>query len=145
MAAPGAVFEGSYNWRANTTSRKLNWPVLFKAANDYAATALAAHKQFAQTTGLSVLGKTLDELGQRLDIAKERGNACLLSLGWSAGFIGKTGWPKTDEERYRGILGSHPVYERAIRSGMPFPKTRRIVFLGNNPAALPGWVWFEVA
>jgi hypothetical protein len=26
---------------------------------------------------------------------------------------------------------------------LPFPKTRHIVFLGNQPAALPGWVKLE--
>ena len=28
---------------------------------------------------------------------------------------------------------------------MPFPKTRRVVFQGNQPASLPGWVLLEVA
>ena len=34
--------------------------------------------------------------------------------------------------------------ERAIKSGLPFPKTRRVVFLKNKPAALPGWVELRV-
>jgi hypothetical protein len=37
------------------------------------------------------------------------------------------------------------LYARAIQSGLPFPTTRRIVFLGNQPASLPGFVHLEVA
>jgi hypothetical protein len=29
-------------------------------------------------------------------------------------------------------------------SGLPSPKTRRIVFLNNQPATLPGWAVLEV-
>ncbi|MGO9095175.1 MAG: hypothetical protein ACLQGV_08125 [Bryobacteraceae bacterium] len=29
-------------------------------------------------------------------------------------------------------------------SGLPFPKTRGIVFLHNQPATLPGWAVLEV-
>jgi CRISPR-associated protein Csm5 len=37
-----------------------------------------------------------------------------------------------------------PFYERAIRSGLPFPKTRRVIFLKNKPATLPGLVELSV-
>jgi CRISPR-associated protein Csm5 len=37
------------------------------------------------------------------------------------------------------------LYSRAIQTGLPFPKTRRVVFLENRPATLPGWVRLEVA
>jgi len=37
-----------------------------------------------------------------------------------------------------------PLYSRALSTGLPFPKTRRIVFLENQPATLPGWVALEV-
>jgi hypothetical protein len=37
-----------------------------------------------------------------------------------------------------------PIYQRAIQTGMPFPKTRRVVFEGNQPSSLPGWVMLEV-
>jgi len=30
-------------------------------------------------------------------------------------------------------------YNRALSTNPPFPKTRRIVFLNNRPATLPGW------
>ena len=44
----------------------------------------------------------------------------------------------------RKILRSMPLYQRAIQTGMPFPKPRRVVFEGNQPASLPGWVMLEV-
>ena len=37
-----------------------------------------------------------------------------------------------------------PLYQRAIQTGMPFPKTRRVIFEDNQPASLPGWVMLEV-
>ena len=33
----------------------------------------------------------------------------------------------------------YQIYNRALASNLPFPKTRRIVFLNNKPATLPGW------
>jgi CRISPR-associated protein Csm5 len=49
-----------------------------------------------------------------------------------------------DEAEHRKLLGLMPFYERAIRTGLPFPKTRRVVFLKNKPAALPGWMELRV-
>jgi CRISPR-associated protein Csm5 len=40
----------------------------------------------------------------------------------------------------RSILRRHPLYTRTMQTGLPFPKTRRVVFLNDEPAALPGWV-----
>jgi CRISPR-associated protein Csm5 len=53
-------------------------------------------------------------------------------------------FPNTDDEAFRRILSRHPEFSRAMRTGMPFPKTRRVVFLENQPATLPGWVWLGV-
>ena len=47
-------------------------------------------------------------------------------------------------EEYNQILRNVPLYRKAIESGMPFPKTRRIVFQENKPASLPGWALLEV-
>ena len=49
-----------------------------------------------------------------------------------------------DGEQYNQILRNVPLYRKAIDSGMPFPKTRRIVFQENKPASLPGWVFLEL-
>jgi hypothetical protein len=37
-----------------------------------------------------------------------------------------------------------PPYSRTISSGLPFPKTRRILFLNDQPDTLAGWVKVEI-
>jgi CRISPR-associated protein Csm5 len=154
MAAPGTIFEGA--WQENTfleqaeIVRALNWKepmgheTIFRAANDYAAGMLAAHKQYAEWTGLSLLERNLDELSARLAEAGQTSNRCLISIGWGCGILGKTALLR-DDANYRQILQQVPLYSRALSSGLPFPKTRRIVFLGNQPATLPGWALLEIA
>jgi CRISPR-associated protein Csm5 len=56
----------------------------------------------------------------------------------------KTAWLGKDAAEHNQILKSLPFYSRAVNSGMPFPKTRRIVFLENKPCTLPGWALLEV-
>jgi hypothetical protein len=50
----------------------------------------------------------------------------------------KSAWLDTTNADYRQILEQYQIYNRALATGLPFPKTRRIVFLGNRPATLPG-------
>jgi CRISPR-associated protein Csm5 len=154
MVEPGTVIEGL--WRENAflaqpeIARMLHWrePVngarLFAAANDYAERLLAIQKQYAAWTGLGALQHTLEVLEQWLAHVRETGAGCVLSLGWGGGLLGKTAWLETGDAAYRDVLKQIPLYARAVESGMPFPKTRRIVFLQNQPAALPGWVVLEV-
>jgi CRISPR-associated protein Csm5 len=65
-------------------------------------------------------------------------------MGWGSGLLAKTGWLETDNEAYRQAMQQVPLYSRALTTGLPFPKTRRIVFLNNQPATLPGWAVLEV-
>lgn len=153
MATPGTVFEGT--WRENAflngeeVRQVLRWkdPVtrerLFDAANQYAAKQLELHAQYAGWTGLSGLGASVSDLQQALSAARNEGR-CLMAIGWGAGFASKSSAIGTDDEDYRKLLGTMPFYERAIKSGLPFPKTRRVVFLKNKPATLPGWVELRV-
>ena len=62
-----------------------------------------------------------------------------MSLGWGGGLTAKSAWLDTTNPDYRQILHAYQIYNRALASNLPFPKTRRIVFLDNKPAALPGW------
>jgi CRISPR-associated protein Csm5 len=156
MAAPGAVFEGS--WRENPffsqpeVYKALRWggPMersrLFRAANAYAGRLLALHSQYAGWTGLAPLAENIASLQEQLSKAEQgpAGQACLLSIGWGSGLLAKTPFLDTGAEEYRKILQQVPLFERAIKTGMPFPKTRRIVFSGNRPSALPGWALLEV-
>ncbi|MGA2433814.1 MAG: type III-A CRISPR-associated RAMP protein Csm5 [Bryobacteraceae bacterium] len=155
MAAPGTVFEGA--WRENPflaqpeIVRALRWrePVTsaraFSAANKYAARLIAVQKQYAEQAGLPALGSGLEAIGARLAEAESSGNACVLSMGWGSGLLAKSGWLDTADESYRHALEQVPLYARALRTGMPFPKTRRIVFLEGQPAVLPGWALLEVS
>ncbi len=154
MAPPGFTFEGG--WHENTfftqpeIRRAVRWQEsfdrgrIFEAANDYAARLLAVHKQYAAWTGLDLLGRQIDELEQRLAVARE-GGQCLISIGWGGGMLNKSAWLDTSDPTYRQILQKVPLYSKALTSNLPFPKTRRIVFLNNKPASLPGWALLEVA
>jgi CRISPR-associated protein Csm5 len=153
MAAPGTAFEGT--WRENAflngpeVRQSLRWnaPVtrerVFEAANLYAQKQLELHAQYAVWTGLNQLAASVASLQQTLEAARASGK-CLLALGWGAGFASKSSAIGTPDEDHRAVLGMLPFYERAIKSGLPFPKTRRIVFLKNQPATLPGWVELSV-
>jgi hypothetical protein len=50
----------------------------------------------------------------------------------------------TADPNYRSILRHVSLYQKAVQTGLPFPKTRRIVFEGGRPAFLPGWVLLEI-
>ena len=153
MADPGTAFEGI--WRENDflnreeVRQTLRWSGavtrerLFEAANRYAEKQLELHAQYAAWTGLEGLAASVAGLKQKLTAARESGG-CLLAIGWGAGFLSKSTAIGADEADYRQMLGVLPYYERAIKSGLPFPKTRRVVFLKNKPAALPGWVELRV-
>ena len=56
---------------------------------------------------------------------------------------GASGLDTTNAD-YRQILEQYEIYNRALATKLPFPKTRRIVFMGNRPATLPGWVELSV-
>jgi CRISPR-associated protein Csm5 len=153
MADAGTVFEGAWSEKAFFDApeirRSLRWDraltrrALFAAANKFAAAQLALHRQYAVWTGIAALANEIDRLEEKLREA-ERNGSCLLSIGWGGGFTGKSAAPDTTGEDYRKILGAQPFYQRAIQSGLPFPKTRRLVFTGDQPNTLAGWVHLEV-
>ncbi len=133
MASPGSSFEGI--WSEKTSSDRTK---LFQASNRYAAKVLAHHKTYAELTGLSQLHSTLSQLEQKTAEAASHPESCVLSIGWGGGLIGKSAYLETEDESYRKILRQSPIYQRAIQTGLPFPKTRRVIFEGNQPASLPG-------
>lgn len=149
MAVPGTRFEGI--WRENDFLNRpevrqvLRWsnPVtresVLAAANLYAGKQLELHARYAEWTGISDLGSSVAQLQARLDQVRVAGG-CLLNIGHGGGYLSKSSGIGVAEDELRGMLGSLPHYERAIRTGLPFPKTRKIVFLKDKPATLPGWV-----
>ncbi len=155
MADPGTCFEG--DWRESAflahadTARALKRPkaasprAIFEAVNDCAAGQIALHKQYAEWTGLAGLAEAVAALEAKLDDARSREGACLMCVGWGGGFLAKSGFLDTGDESFRAILKETGIYARAIASGLPFPKTRRVVFRANQPATLAGWVSLEVS
>ena len=153
MAAPGTAFEG--DWEERTfflqpdVRRSMRWPEafhrakVFEAANVYAAGLLTLHRQYASWAGLGLLDQSLAELEQRLADARQKGS-CLLNMGWGCGLPAKSAWLDTGNPEYRQILEPYGFYNRALASNLPFPKTRRIVFLNNRPATLPGWAELSI-
>jgi CRISPR-associated protein Csm5 len=140
MAAPGTAFEGSWLERSHADRGKL-----FHAANKYAAALIARHQEYASWSGLAYLAATLSALEKRVGEIGDRADVCLLSIGWGGGLVSKSAYLNTRDESYRQILRQVPLYQQAIRSGLPFPKTRRVIFQQNQPASLPGWVMLEIA
>ncbi len=153
MAPPGAAFEGVWTEKnfflQPEIRRGVRWPEsfdrtrIFEAANIYAAGLLAVQRQYAAMAGLALLDKSLEQLEQRLARARES-RACLVNLGWGGGLLTKSSWLDTTNADYRQILQQFSLYNRALSSNLPFPKTRRIVFLNNKPATLPGWAELSV-
>jgi CRISPR-associated protein Csm5 len=154
MANPGATFEGEWEEKnfflQPEVRRAVRWPEsfgrerIFEAANVYAAGLLALNRQYASWAGMGLLDRNLEELEQRLAAARGNGR-CLLLLGWGGGLLGKSSWLDTSNAEYRQILQQFALYNRALSSNLPFPKTRKIVFLNNKPATLPGWAELEIA
>ena len=59
-----------------------------------------------------------------------------LCMGQGTRLLAKTGWLENDNEAYRSAMQKVPLYSRALTTGLPFPKTRRIVFLNGQPRRL---------
>jgi CRISPR-associated protein Csm5 len=153
MAAPGSSFEGAWEERTflmqPEVRRSVRWPEsfnrarIFESVNIYAQGLLSLQRQYASWAGLGLLDRSLDELEQKLAAAREKGS-CLLCMGWGNGLPAKSAWLDTTNPEYRQILQAYGFYDKALSSGLPFPKTRRIVFLNNKPATLPGWAELEI-
>ena len=136
MAQPGTVFEGTFRAKDTTT--------LFRAANQFAAGLLANHTNYAETAKLGKLSEAIVALKTEVDKASESRTSCLLPLGWGGGFLGKAALIDSNSEAVRDVLRKLPLYQRAIQSGLPFPKTRRVVFLNDQPATLAGWMLLTI-
>ena len=68
----------------------------------------------------------------------------MVCLGWGAGLIGKSATLDTQSESALSLMRQLPYYQRAIQTGLPFPKTRRIIFRDGLPATLPGWAVLDI-
>jgi len=144
MAVPGTAFEGDWREKAPRNNRGMDVRAMLGLVNAYAEQLLQLQKQYAEWTGLGVLKTNLEQLESKLGDVRQTGKGCVLPLGWSAGFLSKVASLDTQDEASRQILRQVGFYARAIQSGLPFPKTRKIVFLANQPATIAGFVHLEI-
>jgi len=153
MATPGTVFEGGFRmpglFRQPEVSRTFRWKSpagaaeVVKAANHAATLLLSSHRKFAETGGLTRLTELCDALLQRVQDAQAAGRF-LTCIGWGTGLLAKTLWTAASEENMRAGLKPVPGYGQALRTGMPFPKTRRLIIRSGRPVSFPGWVEVEL-
>jgi CRISPR-associated protein Csm5 len=153
MAPAGTSFQCNWNergfYKQPDVAKSLDWregpatTQLFEAANRFSSHLVALNKRYAQMAGLTLLSQSIQSIETAVQEAASRG-ACVVPIGWGGGLLTKIAAPEPDGESYRQIVRQIPLYSRAIQSGLPFPKTRRIVFIGNQPAALPGWCMVEL-
>jgi CRISPR-associated protein Csm5 len=154
MAAPGTEFSGDMFERKFLQDpqllKALGWrsvpdlDLLLKSANEYASAQLDQHTRFADAAGLPQVQQSVNNLRNDLSSVSSGGQSCVLCLGWGSGFLSKAAFIQTGDENLRKLLRGVPAFGRALKSDTPFPKTRRIVFAGGQPAFLPGWVKLEL-
>ncbi len=154
MAIPGTSFSGG--WQERTffenpeLSRALGWrsvpeaKTIVEAANNFAAAQLSLHARYAELTRLDDLHRAVESLKTELESAQNASLTCLLSMGWGGGFLAKAGSLETENAAYRKILRAVPAIGKSLRENVPFPKTRRIVFLKGQPSTVPGWVRLQL-
>jgi hypothetical protein len=135
MAEPGSFFEGHL--------RTANFSEISSGANASTEVVLASHRRYAETAGLRRVAAAVENLQSELARAREGSAACVLPLGQAAGFLSKTVLPERLDGERRQVLRRVSALEGAVRTGLPFPKTRRVVYEGGEPSTLAGWVRFE--
>jgi CRISPR-associated protein Csm5 len=154
MAAPGTAFTGLWQESVGlsnpTVARGLRWkqplPTAewLAAANRAAERILAAQKTWAESVGLATVAATVNKLDERRREIAGNGISCLLCIGWGGGLLGKAAYVSAQDPPAGEVLRRLPGISTLLRTGMPVPKTRRIVFLRNFPATLPGWVQLDL-
>jgi CRISPR-associated protein Csm5 len=154
MAVPGTEFSGGFEahnfLRQPDLARSLGWrsapdiETIISAANSYAASQLDLHATYAAATGLAGLQQTVEQLRIKLQEVQSTSQSCLVCLGWGGGFLSKVSFHDTESEAYRKVLRAIPSIGRAIRDKVPFPKTRRLIFVNGKPASLPGWALLQL-
>jgi CRISPR-associated protein Csm5 len=154
MAVPGTEFSGDLFERKFLQDQQLlkalGWRsvpdvgLLLNSANEYASAQLDQHTRFAEAAGLAQVQQSIAKLRDDLSSASSGRQSCVLCLGWGSGFLSKAAFIQTGDENLRKLLRGVPAFGRALKSDAPFPKTRRVVFAGGQPAFLPGWVKLEL-
>lgn len=155
MAMPGTVFEGTAGLSSACRQERIRqalhwnadaggWQETLAAANRAAARLLALHRHYAEATGLRLVAESMTRLEQHLQQVQKQNNACLICFGWGTGLLSKSASLDTAAGPYHELLRLLPLFREQLRTGLPFPKTRQIVFLNDQPATLAGWAEFAL-
>lgn len=149
MAPPGTIFEGGWSELASLSGpaalNSLRWKdaagakQFAESANFAAERLLAYQRAYAEAAGLQSVISSIDSLRAELTRAREQGLSALVCAGWGTGYLAKSALLGVEPDEARSVLRDSPVYGRQIATGLPFPKTRRFIFSGNQPVCLPGW------
>ena len=154
MASPGSVFEGTWSRSEFLSSpavlRQFRWKEapgaaeFAAAANNSAEALLKLQAEFAQSAGLPAVEAGVQGLVKELEQAQARAGSCLLCVGWGGGLLSKSVLLRGGTPLFSQVLRQHPLYGRSVQTGLPFPKTRRVVFSQQGPSSLPGWVRLDL-
>ncbi|MGE0435320.1 MAG: hypothetical protein AB7S36_23920, partial [Planctomycetota bacterium] len=109
---------------------------LLSGVMDLAYNTLWQEKQYFERCGHDRLVERTAELFARCEKLAE--NEVMLRLGWGISWHGVTGY-LWDDMTAKAL--SLPQFDKAA---YPFPKSRRVVFDGENPMGTPGWAIFRV-
>lgn len=135
MARPGTAFDVSCTLPADAAA-------ILEPARVQARRWLAAQATFAKAAALKPLMESVEKLHSEGESLGER--ACLLAVGWGAGFSSKTLLPAPEDPAVRQALGNTGDISRSFVAGLPFPKSRRIALDGAGAAGLCGWLKLEM-
>ena len=138
MAAPGMVFEGLWKETSAQDRQKL-----FQASNSFAASQIAASQGVCRGHWAASGWPKPWATSRNASTEAETAPACSPWDG-APGCSPRFRW-RHRGPNYRSILRHFSLYQKAVQTGLPFPKTRRIVFEGGRPAYLPGWVLLEIS
>lgn len=153
MAAPGATFEGTFDPNTFLTQSEIaagfRWgsesvESLMETANQGSIRLLEAQANYLRRLNLT---KVVEETRRALDRAQSlagTGRGCVLQLGWATGMPAKSATADPGAGAHRAILENTGFYGSALKSGLPFPKSRKIVFANGQAASLPGMVLLEI-
>ena len=155
MAVPGTQFSGAWRQdeflRSAEIARQMHWSgrhgqdEIIASANEFAGHLLGEQRKYAEALKLTRISEALRQLQAELETVRAVTGVCLINLGWGGGLLSKAPVPSAADEDFRRIVRTLPFYERAVKSGLPFPKTRKVLFLGGEPGTMPGWAKLELA
>lgn len=118
--------------------KSFNAKDLFNIVNKHAEEHISTELEFYEKCNFSSMVSFYRTLQERLEKNKNK-NVFLLHLGWGTGWKCKTG----DYLSNKQLVKFRKAFKMGKKNFPVFPKTRKVIDLGNGDAA-PGWVSISV-